>query len=416
MTEHDNAITLEQLCDKENGGKNSESHVIYHVRITINDELSDLVALDLSHDDLVERVITPYEKGNPIVLRGRTVALQNLKELRISQTDEHSSQIIPRIKAEQANWTVRAPISLEWYAAKSGIDVTDKFIKTAPGSQATTLQISHDVNAGDNPRVVMVVHGRDERLRNSMFEFLRAIDLRPLEWSEAVAATNKATPYVGEVLDAAFGMAQAVVVLLTGDDIVSLRKDLQKPGDKDDEVNPTPQARPNVLFEAGMAMATFEKRTLIVEIGTLRPFSDIGGRHVVRLDNSEERRQEIIQRLTTAGCAVNRKSTDWIKAGDFSVSAAKPVGPTEEAIPERGGSEVSELEEKALLLLSKASNRGFTTEYVSSHLNVLPEKAKFALVSLKQRGMVTYSAFHGKSARWQLVQAGRKILVDRGLL
>jgi hypothetical protein len=38
--------------------------------------------------------------------------------------------------------------------------------------------------------------------------------------------TGKGSPYIGEVLDAAFSNAQAVVVVLTGDDFARLRDDL----------------------------------------------------------------------------------------------------------------------------------------------------------------------------------------------
>ncbi len=72
-------------------------------------------------------------------------------------------------------------------------------------------------------RRVFVVHGRDERLRKGMFAYLRAIGLDPIEWGKAVALTGKASPYIGEVLDAAFKHAQAVVALLTPDDEARLR-------------------------------------------------------------------------------------------------------------------------------------------------------------------------------------------------
>ena len=43
----------------------------------------------------------------------------------------------------------------------------------------------------------------------------------------------------------------------------------------------------------------------------MRPFSDVGGRHVVRLDNSIPARQAPATRLQTAGCAVDLKGQDW---------------------------------------------------------------------------------------------------------
>lgn len=168
-------------------------------------------------------------------------------------------------------------------------------------------------------RKVFVVHGRNLKLRGALFAFLRSIGLNPTEWSQAVKATGKSSPYVGEVLDDAFSEAQAVVVLLTPDDRAFLRESLRKVNDPSYESTPTLQARPNVLFEAGMAMGRCPDRTVLVEVGDLRPFSDIGGRHIIKLNNSTERRQELAQRLESAGCAVDLTGTDWHREGEFRV-------------------------------------------------------------------------------------------------
>jgi predicted nucleotide-binding protein len=113
----------------------------------------------------------------------------------------------------------------------------------------------------------MVVHGRNETARKALDEFLRAIDLRPMEWSELVGDANGGAPYIGEVLDAAFAQAQAVVVLFTRDDLACLRTDLLPAEDRGDEDDLREQARPNVFFEARMAMGGFPKRTVLVSSG-----------------------------------------------------------------------------------------------------------------------------------------------------
>jgi len=86
------------------------------------------------------------------------------------------------------------------------------------------------------------------------------------------------------------------------------------------ETELTPQARPNVLFEAGMAMARNPERTVLLEFGHLRPFSDIGGRHAVRMDGSTEKRQELAARLQKGGCSVSLVGTDWHTVGDLKPS------------------------------------------------------------------------------------------------
>jgi predicted nucleotide-binding protein len=178
-----------------------------------------------------------------------------------------------------------------------------------------------------NRNKVLVVHGRNRPARNAMFSSLRSLGLQPIEWSQAVTATGKATPYIGEVLNAAFSMAQAVVVLMTPDDEVRLRPEFRSQNDADYESNLTGQARPNALFEAGMAMGRDESRTVLVELGMLRPFSDIGGMHVIRIDNSSQRRQELARRLERAGCSVDLTGTDWHTEGDFEASVPGPKSP-----------------------------------------------------------------------------------------
>jgi predicted nucleotide-binding protein len=132
-----------------------------------------------------------------------------------------------------------------------------------------------------------------------------------------VALTEKSASYIGEILDAAFSNAQAIVVLLTGDDEARLREALRGTTESAYEVELTAQARPNVLFEAGMAMAYCPDRTVLVEFGYLRPFSDVAGRHSVKMDGSSKKRQELAQRLQQAGCAVNIQGTDWHTSGDL---------------------------------------------------------------------------------------------------
>jgi len=168
-----------------------------------------------------------------------------------------------------------------------------------------------------NKSRVFVIHGRNEEVRRALFDFLRAIDLKPIEWSEAVAITGKPSPFVGEILDAAMRYAQAIIVLFTGDDQARLRDEFLWVNDPVYERETTPQSRPNVIFEAGMALGKYPERTILVQVGTLRPFSDIAGRHFIRLRNSSKSRQELAGRLKLAGCDVDLSGTDWHDAGSL---------------------------------------------------------------------------------------------------
>jgi predicted nucleotide-binding protein len=191
----------------------------------------------------------------------------------------------------------------------------DKRTGAKPVEARTTM-----TNAADS-RNVFVVHGRNLEARNSLFRFLRSIGLRPIEWSQAIQLTGKASPFIGEILDVAFSNAQAVVVLMTPDDLAQLQEPFRSPNDPPYEAQLIGQARPNVLFEAGMAMGRNPDRTIIVELGALRPFSDIAGRHTIRLSNDSTARHELGQRLQNAGCAVDFSGRDWHTEGDFNLSS-----------------------------------------------------------------------------------------------
>lgn len=238
---------------------------------------------------------------------------------------------------------------------------------------------------GGSKRSVFVVHGRNEALRRSMFEFLRSVDLSPMEWTTAVALTGEGSPYIGQVLDAAFGHASAIVVLMTPDEVAYLQPRYAH-GDDDPETLPAPQARPNVLFEAGMALGRDAKRTVLVEVGTVRPFSDVAGRHAIRLSNSVESRQALVDRLRTAGCDVDLSGTDWHTTGDFtapdSPGGGLPLGRRVPSNPSsrppvdfdlrlvnKGGNRIDKLQ---------VVNRGTESAY-DVHLDV-PEGAGLSLV------------------------------------
>ncbi|MFI5117507.1 MAG: TIR domain-containing protein [Terriglobales bacterium] len=165
---------------------------------------------------------------------------------------------------------------------------------------------------------IWVVYGRDEERRKALFEFLRSVGLQPIEWNSALAATKKGSPHIGEVLDTGFKSAVATVVLFTPDDEAKLRDRFFKKTDPSYERRLTGQPRQNVLFEAGMAFGRHPDQTILVEVGTLRPVSNLVGRHTVRLSNAMTTRQQFVVKLKTVGCPVDDTGTDWHTAGDFS--------------------------------------------------------------------------------------------------
>jgi predicted nucleotide-binding protein len=170
---------------------------------------------------------------------------------------------------------------------------------------------------GLDPRAVLVVYGRDVVAKQAVFALLRDLDLRPLDWEQLVAITGSAAPYVGDAVARAFPLVQAVVVILTPDDEARLLPVLHGPNEPRHEKELTGQARPNVLFEAGMALALHPDRTVLAEIGRVRPFSDVAGRHMVRLTGAPASLNSLAMKLKSAGCPVDTTGSGWLDESRF---------------------------------------------------------------------------------------------------
>ncbi len=267
---------------------------------------------------LADRVVGPWERGDPIVLQGEEWPPQ------FSRFTIVESNAVPEDLGGRQAWN-------DFVAG--GRLATDDFLNEPIGSKAPMrsqsapeqasqpqAQTLSETTTSVNRRNVVVIYGRDEAARNGLFTFLRALDLLPLEWSQLVASTGEGSPYVGQVLDRAFAIAQAAVVLFTPDDETRLRQALWREDEQAEETELRWQARPNVFFEAGLAFGRFPARTLLIQMGAPRGASDLSGRHVLRMNDSPERSSELAQRLEQAGCAVVRSGTDWLSAGSLTAT------------------------------------------------------------------------------------------------
>jgi len=166
---------------------------------------------------------------------------------------------------------------------------------------------------------VFVIHGRDLKLRDSMFAFLAALGCKPIEFHQAVARVRgTGNPFVGAVLDTVFEQTQALIVLFSPDEEVLLKEQFLQTKEKR---KPRDQARANVIFESGMALARHEEKTIMVQVGDMASFSDIGGRHMAHLDDSFESRNAFVERLSKI-CKVDRSGNAWAKAGNFNPTLA----------------------------------------------------------------------------------------------
>lgn len=164
---------------------------------------------------------------------------------------------------------------------------------------------------------VFVIHGRNKTAYNEFVTFLTSLRLDPIEWDQAIRLTNKPSPYIGEVIDAGFKESQAIVVLLTPDEKVMLKKELQS---KESEAEERYQSRANVIFEAGAALSRYPQQTIFVQMGNQSLWSDIDGIHIVRISNEINDRRALISRLEIAGCTMDISGSDfWLSHGNLDV-------------------------------------------------------------------------------------------------
>lgn len=281
-----------------------------HVRITAKDprrRSRDALALDKDAAWLEEHILAPRRQGRDIFIDGQVFSWDAIDQIHITETDHTSDQLLPQIHARRLTEGVVTMIEDEWYVAYDGREVTEQHITGPPGADPHAGQ-SQSVVATDRT-AVMVVYGQDSDANQAMFDWLRAIGLSPKEWGELVRASGSASPFIGQVLDKAFEDAQAVVVMFTPDEHVALREVLSGKS-----VDWSLQARPNVLFEAGMAFATHPDRTMLVVLGEQRLPSDLAGRHFLRLDGSPEALHDLAERLRRAGCQVNLTGNQWLRS------------------------------------------------------------------------------------------------------
>ncbi|MFI5590007.1 CATRA conflict system CASPASE/TPR repeat-associated protein [Amycolatopsis sp. NPDC051758] len=201
-------------------------------------------------------------------------------------------------------------------------DELDRAPRAANGAETTRAP-------DDASCKVFVIHGRDKEVRKTFFSFFQALGLQPQDFELLVNATGSTSPALFDVVRLAPEITQAIVVLMTPDDTVMLHPDLADEQDPDSETGVGSQARPNVLVELGMALMAYPQRTIIIEMGSLRAVSDLGGLHVVRFDGSAPAIAKVKSRLRAAGCPVDDSDRSWTDPARFAHLAALKRRPHE---------------------------------------------------------------------------------------
>jgi hypothetical protein len=219
-----------------------------------------------------EHIVSPRREGRAILFAGVVAEWGMIEEIHVRYSDYTSRQIphtrtipnrIPPLGGMELA-PQEIPLSdMEIFGAL-GDDVTDQFITGAPGEDLDAFSFSTGMAQSPrqkparatNRKAVMIIYGHDHEANNAMFSWLRDIGLQPQEWSQLIDLSDSTSPYIGDVLERTFKNVQAVVAFFTPDELVR---------ERDTQTGTSGpwrfQARPNVLIEAGMALASIVQRS-----------------------------------------------------------------------------------------------------------------------------------------------------------
>jgi len=119
-----------------------------------------------------------------------------------------------------------------------------------------------------DPRIVMVIQGRDPARVDALYEFLRSLQLTPLEWSQLMTDHLRSGGHASaanlDLVRHGFERALGAIALFTPDDMAGMRAELGDARERDEATSVRGQARQNVLLETGYALCYAPARTILV--------------------------------------------------------------------------------------------------------------------------------------------------------
>lgn len=287
----------------------------FHVRIYNRGIAAPAVYLDLTELTLESTVVAPYLSGNNLVVDGQIFRANDINEIKISYSEQPSSSIAEDVVMTRGV-VVKDPVGRARQIAERARDVTAEFITLPPRTDKSPYRSREDMQSAlASRRKVFLVHGRWREATDAMAAFLSSLGLEVVDWDDAVVATGQGSRYPAEILDAGFAMCHVIVVLMTPDDVAAIHPSLSR--EQRGRTTLRGQARPNVIFEAGMAWQRDRGRSLIIEFGAVTSLSDLSGVDKVRFDGSPASRQKVNSRLRSIGADISDGNGRWLRAGNF---------------------------------------------------------------------------------------------------
>jgi predicted nucleotide-binding protein len=205
--------------------------------------------------------------------------------------------------------------------AKAPVPGTSAPLNEPPPPHVTPLGTpAISATSGKDPKKVFIIHGRQQAILQELKHFLAGMGLQAWTFDDEIhdAPHNSS---ILEVITRGVSKTRAVIALLTPDEFACLVPDLRAPADSERDVRRW-QPRPNVIYEAGMAMALNREGTVLVTVGRVDLPSDLDGVLHIRMSNHSEDRRKLRRKLIHIGGAVDNNLEDWMgesQGGDFSM-------------------------------------------------------------------------------------------------
>lgn len=335
--------------------------MVYHIVVLWNTSRSEPRGSGrfyISEAELVSVFVDPYLAGKPFYLQGRKIEHDNVDEITILRSDSKEKRGFTLTESQYAKvddfvkWSELIGVLVEHWA-----DVTDDFIKVGnEGTEKNSVDATEIGSTGESSQVttesekrkVFVVHGRMLGVRDAMFEFLESAGLTPMPWEEMVGSTVNMSPSNLEVVKAGAKRADAFLVIITPDDIGRMNPAITPSAAEEHERNYTPQPRLNVVFETGLAMGIMREKTVVVEFGRTRPFSDLEVNAIrINRENEIKMREAILDRLSNQGLSVSKVGSRWQTAGKFpfdEIDAVSQIDTNNKTNRDNGTAYIGQLE------------------------------------------------------------------------
>ena len=272
----------------------------YHVHLVHHDpsrkRRRDAYELDLSKEELMERIVGPYLTGKTFMCGGQPIDAFSIDLIKVSESDEASSKLIPKLRTERAAASFRtgiiAPVSDEYLVVENSRNVTRELISHPPIKEE--ISEKPEVMKSAPTKNVFIVHGRDHKPMRELKAMLKGFGLKPIVLHEQPSGSRTIVEKLEKYSDVGYAF-----VILTPDDIGSFIGKMTY-------VNSgalKPRARQNVVLEFGYFIGLLGRdRVCCLYKGDVELPSDMHGIVYIPFKVSvNEAKDKIIKELKEAG-------------------------------------------------------------------------------------------------------------------